>query len=155
VHLNAVGWGRLDNEMIRSLGFDSVTSYCWVHHAGLPEHMPYDRWARQSSEMWSTLKAKWPVPYFPNVSMGWDNTPRFAWGKTVTGNTPAEFRKALERAKGFLDEQKTGPRIVTINAWNEWTEGSYLEPDTVHGMAYLEAVRDVFVAAESESAVCA
>ncbi|MBI5820822.1 MAG: glycoside hydrolase family 99-like domain-containing protein, partial [Verrucomicrobia bacterium] len=27
---------------------------------------------------------------------------------------------------------------------NEWTEGSYLEPDTVHGLKYLEAVRDVF-----------
>jgi hypothetical protein len=35
-------------------------------------------------------------------------------------------------------------RILNINSWNEWTEGSYLEPDTVHGMKYLEAVRDVF-----------
>jgi hypothetical protein len=36
-----------------------------------------------------------------------------------------------------------GPRILNINCWNEWTEGSYLEPDTVNGMKYLEAVRDV------------
>jgi hypothetical protein len=27
-----------------------------------------------------------------------------------------------------------------------WTEGSYLEPDTVNGLGYLEAVRDVFCA---------
>jgi hypothetical protein len=33
---------------------------------------------------------------------------------------------------------------VNINCWNEWTEGSYLEPDTIHGMKYLEAVREVF-----------
>jgi hypothetical protein len=38
---------------------------------------------------------------------------------------------------------------VTINAWNEWTEGSYLEPDTVHGLKYLEAVRDVFAPASA------
>jgi hypothetical protein len=38
----------------------------------------------------------------------------------------------------------TQPKILTINAWNEWTEGSYLEPDTEFGMGYLEAVRNVF-----------
>jgi hypothetical protein len=35
-------------------------------------------------------------------------------------------------------------RILNINCWNEWTEGSYLEPDTVQGMKYLEAVKAVF-----------
>ena len=47
-------------------------------------------------------------------------------------------------AKHRLLAQKSGPRILNINCWNEWTEGSYLEPDTVNGMKYLEAVRDVF-----------
>jgi hypothetical protein len=38
---------------------------------------------------------------------------------------------------------------LTINAWNEWTEGSYLEPDTEHGLGYLEAVREVFGVADA------
>lgn len=144
LHLNAVGWGKLDVAMVKSLGFDSVTSYCWIHHAGVPDHMPYAKWAEESCGKWAALEKTWPVPFFPNVTMGWDNTPRFAWGKTVTGNTPAEFRKALERARRFMDARKSGQKVVTINAWNEWTEGSSLEPDTVNRMGYLEAIKAVF-----------
>jgi hypothetical protein len=37
-----------------------------------------------------------------------------------------------------------GPRILTINSWNEWTEGSYLEPDARNSTGYLEAIKQVF-----------
>ena len=46
--------------------------------------------------------------------------------------------------KDRLLADPNGARIMNINCWNEWTEGSYLEPDTINGMKYLEAVRDVF-----------
>jgi Glycosyltransferase WbsX len=65
---------------------------------------------------------------------------------TISANTPERFRTALEMTKQRLLAQpdKAGPRILNINCWNEWTEGSYLEPDMKNGMKYLEAVRDVF-----------
>ena len=70
------------------------------------------------------------------------------WGypytNTIRNNTPENFRKALEMTKEKLLSDPNGPRILNINCWNEWTEGSYLEPDTVNGMAYLEAVKEVF-----------
>ncbi len=50
--------------------------------------------------------------------------------------------------KALLDNVPPKDRILTINCWNEWTEGSYLEPDTRQGMAYLEAVARVFRDAE-------
>ena len=68
----------------------------------------------------------------------------YPFTNTVSGNTPERFREALEIAHDRLMKQPRGPRILTINSWNEWTEGSYIEPDTVHGLKYLEAIRDTF-----------
>ena len=62
----------------------------------------------------------------------------------ISANTPERFREGLEKTKERLMREPAAHRILNINSWNEWTEGSYLEPDTVHGMKYLEAVRDVF-----------
>ena len=68
----------------------------------------------------------------------------YPFTNTIGQNTPENFRTALEQTKQRLFGQPVGPRILNINCWNEWTEGSYLEPDTVSGFKYLEAVRDVF-----------
>ena len=87
--------------------------------------------------------------------MGWDPSPRADQSQTfdnfgypfmnvIKDNTPREFSTALEMAKQRLLAETSGLRILILNCWNEWTEGSYLEPDTVHGMAYLEAVKKVF-----------
>jgi len=104
---------------------------------------------------WPAFEKQWPVPYFPNVSMGWDPSPRttqdgpyenigYPYTSIITGNTPELFRQALEAARALLRDRPPAQRILTVNAWNEWTEGSYLEPDTRNGMAYLEAIRTVF-----------
>lgn len=167
LHLNAVVWGvqilpgekKLTNpdEMLQVLGFDSVTSYVWIHHVELKDFPKTSyAWCReQSIKDYEKFTNQYKVPYFPNVTMGWDASPRtipsdiydnlgYPFMPTLDGNTPEEFEKALREAKKFLDKGFTNPKILTINAWNEWTEGSYLEPDTVYGMAYLEAIRSVF-----------
>lgn len=166
IHLNAVAWGQpiLPGEkaplnmaeLIQKLGFDSVTSYVWIHHVPLNEQPTDYNKARDAYNVyWDQATTMYGLPYYPNVSMGWDSSPRAAqedpfgntgypFTNTISGNTPERFREALAIARQRLLEQKSGPRILTINSWNEWTEGSYIEPDTVHGMRYLEAIRDVF-----------
>ena len=85
--------------------------------------------------------------------MGWDPSPRtiasdkyevmdYPFTPIVTDNTPEKFKETLFEMKEFLN--KTNTRMLTINAWNEWTEGSYIEPDEKYGMGYLEAIREVF-----------
>lgn len=166
IHLNAVIWGRpiLPDEktpvdtarLIRDLGFDSVTDYVWIHHVSLDEpQTDYNDVRDAYFRYWDQAREKYGVPYFPNVSMGWDPSPRcnqgdkfgnfgYPFTNTIKNNTPENFRAALEMAKQRLLAEASGPRILDINCWNEWTEGSYLEPDTVHGMAYLKAVKSVF-----------
>jgi hypothetical protein len=103
---------------------------------------------------WERVEKAFSLPYYPNVTMGWDASPRtvqsdaylnvgYPFVSMLANNTPERFREALALAKARLD-QRTSRKILSINAWNEWTEGSYLEPDTQYGLAYLEAVRDVF-----------
>jgi glycosyltransferase involved in cell wall biosynthesis len=75
------------------------------------------------------------------VFPSWDNEARRpGTGMTVHGSTPQKYRRWLTHARKFaLQNPIGGQSIVAINAWNEWCEGAYLEPDVHYGAAYLEA----------------
>jgi len=81
---------------------------------------------------------------FKGVMPGWDNTARRQEaGNCFEHSTPGAFQAWLEEAIAETREQHFGDeRLVFINAWNEWAEGAYLEPDRRFGHTYLEAVRN-------------
>ncbi len=166
VHWNLVAWGNPilpmekapsnTPELIQMLGFDSSTSYVWIHHVELPETQTDYNYVRDAYfEHWDKAKEEYGVPYIPNVTMGWNSTPRcntdsewapvgYPFMNTIGNNSPENFKIALQKTKEKLLADPNGPKILNINCWNEWTEGSYLEPDEVNGMGYLNAVKDVF-----------
>ena len=167
VHWNLIAWGMpiLSEQdapkdipaLIKALGFDSATSYVWIHHARLDKpQTDYNHVRNQYFAHWEKVKKTYSVPYYPNVTMGWDPTPRtnqekpwkgnqvYPYTNTIGNNTPENFKRALQMTKERLLNDPDSPRIININCWNEWTEGSYLEPDVVHGYDYLKAVKAVF-----------
>jgi Glycosyltransferase WbsX len=165
LHLNGVLWGlpgtddssdrpeqvSASPKVVEWLGFDSVTSYNWMQYAQMPElATDYGPYSQVAAAGWKRFVDSYPVPYFPNVSMGWDSSPRtvqsdefaplgYPYTPVLVGNTPELFGRALRWCREFVHSGVTEP-VFTINAWNEWTEGSYLEPDESTGMAYLEAI---------------
>lgn len=161
VHLNAVAWGLagLPNlpKLLPSLGIRSVTSYTWAHHCDLQAFptVEYASMCEEAEGYWRRAQDLFGVPYHTDVSMGWDPSPRscqserweqgeYPFTSVVVGNTPQLFQTALERAKAYIDSHTDIPKILTINSWNEWTEGSHLEPEMRYGMDYLNAIRNVF-----------
>jgi len=94
----------------------------------------YDELARESA-------AYRPAEFrlFPGVCPDWDNEARSPGrGQALLGSTPAKYGAWLEMASRWaIDTAPPEERIVFINAWNEWAEGTYLEPDRHHGHAYL------------------
>jgi lipopolysaccharide biosynthesis protein len=80
------------------------------------------------------------LPVYPSVFPNWDNTARYGNRATFfTGSTPQLFATACLIATKALTQQHQN--WLFINAWNEWSEAAYLEPDVNSGSAYLEALQ--------------
>jgi len=157
LHLQAVLWSNIpdtpsfpgdnsktQNNTIKALGINSLTNYQFVHVS--PPVDEYTEWADKAVANWPVWDEEFSVPFFPHVSVDWDPNPRYYDYKPniKNGVNPENFKLYLEKARTYLDARPDQYKLVTINSWNEWSEGSYLEPDTDHGMGYLEAIKQVF-----------
>ncbi|MEM7790847.1 MAG: glycoside hydrolase family 99-like domain-containing protein, partial [Verrucomicrobiota bacterium] len=88
------------------------------------------------------------------LTPSWDNTARRPIdGAVFVHSSPSTYKRWLEKVVSDLKNSELDPdqRIVFINAWNEWAEGAYLEPDESKGYAYLEATRRALVATDKSN----
>jgi hypothetical protein len=82
-----------------------------------------------------------PYPLIKTAVPSWDNDARRqGTGLVIHGSTPAKYEAWLSALVERAGRHPFfGEPIVCINAWNEWCEGAYLEPDLHFGSAYLNA----------------
>lgn len=141
-------WGGEAGDLYAMLGFDSAVHY--QMKAITDMNRDYSEVIKATKEEYDRMDTLEGVTYFPHVSLGWDNNPRFRTFQpcVTTGNTPEKIEIAMRQAKDYVDSHDLPAPLVIVNSWNEWTETSYLQPDNLYGYGYLEAVKRVFVEEE-------
>lgn len=151
LYLIACVGGTGEAQIAAREGYDAVTAYNWPHlgAVGDAKHAPFDTLVEGYRQQWENIVQHSPIPLLPPVSGGWDSRPWHGQNARVRyGRTPDKFRKHLQDALHFLQSH---PRnvvpMILIEAWNEWGEGSYIEPHKEFGFGYLDAIREVFTSA--------
>jgi hypothetical protein len=98
---------------------------------------------------WRWIVGNSALPYIVPMTAGWDRTP---WLDSAKGEgtyraiaTPEEFEAHLRDARKLMDEHAGKTlRMGIICCWNEYGEGSFIEPTRVHGSSVLDKIQQVF-----------
>lgn len=138
-------------------GYDAVTAYNWPHlgMTGEGNFAPFETLVPGYRRQWEHLMEESPVPLWPlPVCGGWDSRPWHGENNLVRfGRTPELFKRHLLDASEVVEARNPkseGPKAVLVEAWNEWGEGSYIEPHSEFGFGYLDAIREVFTDAPTK-----
>jgi hypothetical protein len=146
LHLQQIVFDTPNEKLIQQINVltaNSITYYNW----GGPHPEDYIQWGVEAMgrrEKWDEALS---IPFFPNASIGWDDSPRFPHQTKEhivhLNKSPEAFSSFLQKAKDYSDEHPEQAKLITIFSWNEWIEGGYLLPDIKYGFSHLEAVKKV------------
>jgi len=165
LHLNAVNLENMDapnptsgikvDALTAALGIDSRSGHGWTWQEPDFPCRDYELVAGSNMQKYAHYSRDFQLPYNPAVCVGWDPSPRtvqseiyenigYPFTSILSNSTPSQFEKILHRAKEFMDSETYTGNMLFLHSWNEWTEGTYLEPDEENRFGYLEAIRRIF-----------
>jgi len=138
VEFEPTGAKNLSTLYLQRLRRYSIRLLNKLFKTSLPEH-PSISFDEEVNKSLSNLS---PEGTYPGVFMGWDNSPRTKEkGIFISRPSKSQFKEYLKK-KIDIGKNVYKTDYLFINAWNEWAEGTYLEPDTEMGYAYLEAISE-------------
>jgi hypothetical protein len=141
-------------------GYQALTGYNYQRAGGRSQ--PDDAHQSHSytelsvgyQESWDWILKNSSLPYWIPVSSGWDKQP---WDGSddplhdLSRSTPRSFENHLRAAKMVMEKNTEKTRhTVVICCWNEYGEGSYIEPTKKYGTQYIDAIRSVFGSRENQ-----
>ncbi|HEX5310257.1 glycoside hydrolase family 99-like domain-containing protein [Aquabacterium sp.] len=134
----------------RAMGYSAVSAYNLHAPAGQQGKLAHSFKELDAAYQthWRQYAASSSVPTILPLTAGWDKRP---WGGTYDSRhdqcmpTLNEFRDHLAAGRKALEAVKQpGTKLGVLCCWNEFGEGSYIEPTQVEGKARLERLLEVF-----------
>ena len=144
VQLYPIAEQQSDEVTLAQAGFCACAAY---NYAGVnvpagKQEAPYDTMVTGYEDLWKQGTKDAKLPFIVPVSPGWDSRPWYGDKAMVrTDPRPEKFRRMCEAARKYVDPKL---RVIISECWNEFGEGSYIEPTTQYGFGYLDAMRDAF-----------
>jgi hypothetical protein len=120
-----------------------VQSYIWVLWTSRIKNCTIHQYEKAWSQIIRNCM-KLSVNTFPGAFVDWDNTARYGDRATIfSGATPDRFKYWFQKLVETVSNRPDDMNYIFLNAWNEWAECAYMEPDEKYGYAYLEAIKEV------------
>ncbi len=130
--------------------YDALSAY--NYHLGFSEKtsnrklsVSYPDLSAGYAQSWRRVVNKSKIPYILPLTSGWDRSP---WGGSADPihdnslSTPENFYEHLQNAKAILNKHPNQTlNSVVICCWNEYGEGSYIEPTKKYQFKYLEGIQ--------------
>ena len=142
-------FGRLCKE----IGVDMLTTHAWYKSHENALTYEYNDYIEPTIDRMKYVQNTWGLPLCPSVMVGEDNSPRtvqseifdpargYPYSPIAVNNKPESVGGAVSKMLECMHNGTFHNAFLVIGSWNEWTEGSYLEPCEEYGYQMLEAIR--------------
>lgn len=134
-----------------SLGFDAVSTYATALGAN-GKSLPYASCAALARNAWQAAAKDGSGGFLPTVTLGWDYRPALRDAQEKKNRKPnpdwceaATDEEWTQQIRDAINEAANNPRndrfrSVVIYAWNESSEGGWIQPTLSEGVRRLEVI---------------